>query len=134
MARPMYTVQKGDCVKTVTSAESLELKTQGWVVLGKVGEEKKLTIEVQPTPVIETQEQIVLDPQYKPKIEQPKEELETKEVQEVQETQVVAEHKSETKTDKKTKSLKCPHCSATARTEKSYKRNHGDNCVRALKK
>jgi hypothetical protein len=30
------------------------------------------------------------------------------------------------------KDLNCPHCGAVARTEKSYIKNHGDNCVRKL--
>ena len=28
--------------------------------------------------------------------------------------------------------LKCPHCNATARTPKSYLKNHGDNCARKI--
>ena len=30
------------------------------------------------------------------------------------------------------KDLNCPHCGATARTEKSYIKNHGDNCSRKV--
>jgi len=29
--------------------------------------------------------------------------------------------------------LKCPHCGSTARTKKSYEKNHGVNCHRYLK-
>ena len=36
----------------------------------------------------------------------------------------------DTKTVETPEDLTCPHCGATARTVKSYIKNHGDNCTR----
>lgn len=66
-------------------------------------------IEVSDTPVIETVDVEV-------------------EVSEVKKIEVPVKPVIETKTSKIPDDLVCPHCEAKARTEKSYIKNHGDNC------
>lgn len=63
-------------------------------------------------------------------IAEPKEEGE-KELKVELEDKSIKEPIEETKVDVP-ENLKCPHCGATARTEKSYIKNHGDNCARKI--
>lgn len=68
--------------------------------------------------VIETSEPVVIETPEQPEIETPVE----------PEIEVKPEPVIETKKSEVPDDLVCPHCEAKARNEKSYKKNHGDNC------
>jgi hypothetical protein len=141
MARPSYVLQKEQDVKIVKSKEMLELQKDGWVNIRQANEEDLSGVEIkiqpikhEPVPEIETK---VFSPQFNsPEIQtEPEPKIEVKEVTEVTKAPVSdSRSKTKTKATKGTpKDLVCPHCGVKARTASSYKKNHGDNCMRLVK-
>lgn len=137
MARPSYVVQKDSEIKIVKSKEMIELQKDGWVNIRQANEEDLSGVEIkiqpikhEPVPEIETK---VFSPQFNsPEIQtEPEPKIEVKDVK-----APVSDSKSKTNT-KATKGipkdLVCPHCGVKARTTSSYKKNHGDNCMRLVK-
>lgn len=141
MARPSYVLQKDEEVKIAKSKEMIELQKDGWVNIRQANEEDLSGVEIKaepinhdPVPEIETK---VFSPQFSsPEFQtEPEPEIEVKEDAEVTKAPVSdSNSKTKTKTTKGIpKDLVCPHCGVKARTVSSYKKNHGDNCMRLVK-
>lgn len=146
MARPMYNIEKDGVTKTVKSVDMLVLTKQGWTNLGAVS----LDNNQQPVHTQEVKHGNIT-PQFTPKLDtnNPSEletsnnesnSLETTPPKKLSNKQpnkssIKTSNTKNTNNNKSRvpKDLICPHCSATARTEDSYKKNHGDNCIRKVK-
>lgn len=139
MARPQYLIKLNDAEKVVKSKELSEYQKQGWEVIQTIRDGEKPTpktnvLEHLEPESIETQKP-TLDPQFnKP------EEIQSEKTEEIK-TPVIPENKPKQKVKKTDEvsselsdSLICTVCGAKARTLESLKKNHNENCARAVGK